>query len=207
MKAAGLERLGGIILAGGASRRMGRDKATLPWRDVTVLEYLCKQFQPLSPLVVVGPQDRQLSAVDGVKLVYDDEPYAGPLAGMANGLACFPPEAAVLVTGCDYPLLTMGLVTQLHQMLNDAEAVVLMHDGIRQPFPGIYRATVLPTVERVLRTGQRSVQALLDAVVGCQAIPETTWQSWPEAAQQLMNINTPDEYQRAIMLFNTWNAP
>jgi molybdenum cofactor guanylyltransferase len=199
MKAGAFGSLSGIILAGGASRRMGRDKATLPWGDSTVLEHLCRQLQPLSLLVVVGPDEQRLPPVPGGTLVYDDQPYAGPLAGLAKGLAYFPTEAVVLVTGCDYPLLTMELVMQLLQAMNDAEAVVLVKDGVRQPFPGIYRAAMLPKVEQLLEVGRRSMQALLDAVE-CKTIAESMWQAWPGVERQLTNINTPEEYQRALRL-------
>lgn len=191
--------LGGIILAGGASRRMGRDKATLPWGGGTVLEHLCRQLQPLSPLVVVGPHDRRLPMQPGVTLVHDDTPYAGPLAGLARGLACFPAEAVVLATGCDYPLLTMDLVSRLHLNLNDADAIMLMKDDVRQPLPGIYRNAILPQVERLLQSGERSLQALLDTV-RCEVIPDSSWQSWPKASIQLTNVNTPDEYEQAVQL-------
>jgi molybdopterin-guanine dinucleotide biosynthesis protein A len=197
MKAAQTSSLGGIILAGGASRRMGRDKATLPWGESTLLEHLSRQFRPLTPLVIVGPHDRNLPSLPGLTMVYDDAPFSGPLAGLVRGLACFPEEAVVLVTGCDYPLLTMSLVLLLHEAMNEANAVVLMKDGVRQPLPLICRASILPYGSSLLQEGHRSLQVMLDNV-NCKAIEESIWQAWPEVDTQLVNLNTPDDYQQAL---------
>ncbi len=88
-----MEGVAGILLAGGRSQRMGRDKATLPWHGSTLarraLGLLARVAEP--PVVVVCAPGQELPALPGwVQVVRDPEPGLGPLAGLAAGS---PPRA------------------------------------------------------------------------------------------------------------------
>ncbi|MFO0815535.1 MAG: molybdenum cofactor guanylyltransferase [Gemmatales bacterium] len=193
-------QLGGIILAGGASKRMGKDKAGLQWQGTTILKCLCNSLNALSPLVVVGPFHRQMIPLQaGIRVEFDAKPYAGPLAGLAHGLESFPASSHVFVTGCDYPGMNMLVATQLHQELEQADAVVLTHRGYRQPLPGVYRASILPCLQQLLHRSETSLQALLNAIE-TKLVPESVWQTWPDITSQLTHFNTWEEYEAALSL-------
>ncbi|HMO37106.1 MAG TPA: NTP transferase domain-containing protein, partial [Gemmatales bacterium] len=100
-----------IILAGGASKRMGRDKATLPWNGKTLLEDLVQRFHQYSSkiLVVAAIQQKIPPLPEHVHLVHDASAFPGPLWGLYYGLRAVMHSGPVFVTGCDYPLLPAEL--------------------------------------------------------------------------------------------------
>src|ERR1700716_3400762 len=90
-----------VILAGGLSRRMGRDKASLPAGDGTLIEHLARRLAPVVD-ETIGAGGSGRSSLPGVIMVDDRYPGLGPLAGIHAGL-----RAAryrhVWVVGCDLP--------------------------------------------------------------------------------------------------------
>ena len=108
-------RLGGLILAGGRSRRMGRAKESLPIGDTTLLGWQCRTLAACTdPVVVVRRDDGQAlpDVPESVDVTADDAPGIGPLCGLAAGLARlrdrhgFGDRDAAFVTGCDLPFVT-----------------------------------------------------------------------------------------------------
>ena len=104
-------KLGGIVLAGGQSRRMGRAKATLPFGPETMVERIVRVVgEVCSPIVVVAAAGQELPRLNpAVIVVRDSQPDCGPLEGMASGLRQLTAVDAVFITGCDTPLLRSAL--------------------------------------------------------------------------------------------------
>ncbi len=89
-----------IVLCGGASRRMGRDKALLPWGDRTMLEHVADLAAEAVPEVVLVAREGQSFPFPApVPVARDSADGLGPLAGLAAGLAAVEAERAVLVAG------------------------------------------------------------------------------------------------------------
>lgn len=128
-----------VILAGGRSARMGRDKAfvevhgeTLAARTARVVAEVC------DVVVVVGAPGRPLPALPGeVRVAFDDASFTGPLAGIAAGLAVCPAQAAphALVLGVDLPLLHAELIRALRALAPASRAVALERPGGLVPLP------------------------------------------------------------------------
>lgn len=100
-----------IVLAGGQSRRMGWDKATLSWEHGDILGSLLTRLLPLSDdVLVVSNFVRTIS--ETIRQVADIIPCKGPLSGIHAGLmyAC---HDLVFVTACDVPFLLPELVPQI----------------------------------------------------------------------------------------------
>src|SRR5262245_51158105 len=96
--------VGGIVLAGGRSTRMGEDKALLDWEGVPLVVHVCEQVRRAvdGPLVVVAAEGQALPGLDGSEVVTDLEPDRGPLEGLRTGLAALAPRADVaFVTSVD----------------------------------------------------------------------------------------------------------
>ena len=154
----------GLILAGGGSRRFGRDKA-LAERDG--VPFVASVFGALSAhaasvLVSTGPTPRAYP-VDA-RIVLDPVPDGGPLAGLAAGLAaCETPW--MLAAAIDLPLLTADALRPLLKAVPEAVdvAVALDADGRRQPTVALWRvATGAPVVAEHLSAGRLALHALLD---------------------------------------------
>jgi len=150
--------LTGLVLAGGASRRMGRDKARLPlpgWG--TLLERQVAVLREAGATRVLVSTQRGRPYNVGDKLVFDDLPDAGPLAGVAAGLR----EATaglVLVLAVDMPGVGAGHFAELlcHARQEPPCGVVPVRDRIIEPLTAIYPAVLAGSAEKALRAGQSS---------------------------------------------------
>src|SRR2546430_16080778 len=100
-----------VILAGGLSRRMGRDKAALPVGDGTLIEHLARRLAPVvDETIVAGGSGRH--DLPGETTVADRYPGLGPLAGIQSRLVMARPPP-VWEAGCDLPHVDPGLAARL----------------------------------------------------------------------------------------------
>jgi molybdenum cofactor guanylyltransferase len=192
----------GIILAGGASRRMGQAKAMLPWGTSTLLEHLVHELHPrLAPLFVAC--EGQMSFPDfsrQAQLVFDPISHLGPLVGFSNGLKHVPADRLVFLTGCDFPFLQGSIVDFLLERLESADAVVVQWQGLVQPLAGLYHPRIAHTVAEQVITGKRSMMELLNQLQ-CNFVSESDWLRFDPSGQMLLNINTPEEYIKAHQIY------
>ena len=185
----------GVVLAGGAGRRMGRDKANLPWRGTTLVEragaVLAEVF---AEVVIAGPPARAA----GMEPVADRFPGCGPLAGLHAGLE----RAAgrpIFALACDMPFVDGALVRHLVERSRDSGrnrgAWVASGEAGLQTLCGVYAARGLELAEARLEAGRLSVLGFFEAVGGA-AVPIT-----PELdfyrPELLLNVNRPEELRRA----------
>lgn len=177
---------------------MGQDKATLPWGNTTLLGHLVSELYPdLTPLIVVGAYQQSLPELPGwATIVHDTQPYCGPLHGLHEGMEAISANRSVLVTGCDYPFVKPALAHFLAAQAATADIVVLEAAGELQPLPALYQTRLLPIVEQLISTGQKSLLSLLRRVQ-VKVVAEEVWRQFDSKGAMLININTPVEYQAA----------
>ncbi len=192
----------GIILAGGASRRMGQAKAALPWGTSTLLEHLLHRLLPrLEPLLVVCEGQMSFPGIGKhAQLVFDPISHLGPLVGFSNGLKHVPADRPVFLTGCDFPFLQSSIVDFLLDHLEGTDAAVPQWQGIVQPLAGLYHPRIAGTVAQQIATGTRSLMELLKQIQ-CNTVSESDWLRFDPTGQLLMNINTPEEYGQSHELY------
>jgi molybdopterin-guanine dinucleotide biosynthesis protein A len=119
----------GLVLAGGAGRRMGgRDKAALVVGGVSLLDRILIAARPVCDrLVVVGPV--RPTSVEGVTFVQEAEPGGGPVPAVVAGLAAVPEAEVVLVLAVDLPLLRADDLRRLVAALAGTEAAAAADQG------------------------------------------------------------------------------
>ena len=181
-----------VILAGGLSRRMGRDKAGLPAGDGTLIQHLARRLAPVvDETIVAGGSGRH--NLPGVTTVDDRYPGLGPLAGIHAGLlvAQFP---LVWVVGCDLPDVDPGLAALLCGLAGDVDAVVPRIDSEPQGVCAVYDRALAPRIEGLLAAGERRVKMLLGASNVRYVTPGELRAVDPEL-RSFRNINTPAEYR------------
>lgn len=140
-----------VVLAGGASRRFGSDKALAPWRGRTLLEDAVRRALEASPEVVIAAKgaDRSDLEREGVRVARDGGALRHPLSGVLAGLsACRTPWAFVFA--CDMPFVDAGLARGLWAFRSGAEIVLPVSLGRAQPLAGLYRAGLGPALGRLL---------------------------------------------------------
>lgn len=193
----------GIVLAGGASRRMGRDKAILNLLDGrTLLERTVAVLREagLSEIALsVSTEQRggalrdAVPAIFDLPLVVDAMPDRGPLGGLCAALHAFPRRYLLLVA-CDMPRLNACALRAIVAEPRDADALA-PHAGRRaQPLHALYGPGCLPVAERLLAEGRLAIRNLLDAPGLRVRFLDEAWlaRSGIDAAC-FTNVNTPDD--------------
>lgn len=204
---------GAIILCGGQSKRMGRDKATLPFGpEETLLQRVARlvgQAVPSEQIVCVAAAGQSLPQLPaGLRTARDATPARGPLAGLAAGLAALKGSAdAAFVCGCDMPLVKPAFVNRMFDLLGGC-SIAALHDGRRwHPLTAVYRVDILPRVESRLIAGpDRSLTALLDAEATRRVHLEELQDIDPEL-DSLASCNTMEDYQRLLRAWTFSTIP
>ena len=189
----------GFILVGGASSRMGTDKAQLRFGDLTAVEVIGKALHSVAHSVTtVGWTEAKVSHFPNIPDLRRDW---GPLAGIEAALR-HAKSTHCLIVGCDFPLVTAQLFERLIRSNHDSDAVVpLQNDGRPQPLCAVYRVqTCLTATELALAAGGHSPRALLDRV-RTQYLPYTEISHLDNAEHFFFNVNSPENYRRAVEIF------
>ncbi|KNA92945.1 molybdenum cofactor guanylyltransferase [Gordonia sp. w5E2] len=192
------DQIAGIVLAGGRSRRMGSDKAALDWNGEPMLAGVVRVIsQRCEPVFVVAPEDsaayRLLHGTGGPEAVWvtDEQPGAGPLAGLAVGLAAARDagRSYAFVSATDMPLIEPGLIDELSRAVTDTAGVVVAHDAERDhPMAAIYRTDAADVIGQLVATGERRMTAALDALATYRVtVSDPLW---------LTNVNSPEDVHR-----------
>lgn len=189
---------GAVILCGGHSTRMGRDKATLPFGDETLLERLVRRLRPLvEEVTVVGRAGQVLPPLPpDVQIAHDEIEDQGPLGGLQAALLHTRMDA-VYVTGCDVPFLQPAFVALLFESLGDAAIAVAEEGGFTHPLAAVYRRSIRPVVERLLAAERRRPVFLYDEVETVRVGDDALRAADPDL-RSLENLNTPAAYEAAL---------
>ena len=184
---------------------MGRDKALLPFGPhETMLQRVVRILADAVPsdrIVCVAACDQKLPPLPAaVEIVLDPQPHQGPLAGLAAGLTAISCRAdAAFATGCDAPLLTPAIISQMFEHLADND-IAAPHDGQQwHPLAAVYRTSILPQIKALLAAGERSLVALLESSRTGRVSSGQLRNVDPDLAS-LTACNTPGDYQRALRL-------
>lgn len=194
---------GAIILCGGRSSRMGRDKALLPFGATeTLLQRVVRivaEVVPAGEIVCVAAVDQELPVLpNGVRIARDTMPDQGPLAALTTGLAHLAgSHKPVFACGCDAPCLSPQFIVAMFEWLGDKQIAVPRVDGGVHPLPAVYRGDVLPIAEERLVAGERSLRALV-SVCDARYIGVDELQSVDPSLASLESCNTLAEYQSLL---------
>ncbi|MHC4957571.1 MAG: molybdenum cofactor guanylyltransferase [Planctomycetota bacterium] len=185
-----------IVLAGGRSRRMGRDKASLPFGDETLLERVVRAAREAAGEIVVVVREGQELQVDCDTLARDPAEGLGPLAGIAAGLEAMSADRA-FVTACDAPFLSAAYARFLLDACEGRDAAVPLVDGYHMTTAAAYARTVLP-VARELLAERRLRPLFLIERVEARILTEAELNAVDPGLTSLRNCNTPEEYEQAL---------
>ena len=184
-----------MILAGGESRRMGRDKLPLEVGDTTLLERVHGTLTLCCDEILIVGGRGHIPAVS--RRIPDLRPGEGPLAGIEAGLLAARHRAVFIAAG-DVPFLTGDLVEYLLGLLSgDVPAVVPDFGDRSHPLCAAYGREVRPTVSAALDRGIRSVRELLRSLPGIRYVRKGELQRFGDPNLLLMNVNSPEDLGRA----------
>ncbi len=194
-----------LVLAGGKSTRMGRDKGLIVLAGRPIVVWVIERLREVVEEVAVATSptnDAAYRAVvpSGVPCVADTTPDLGPLGGWRWGLPALHGEY-VAIAPCDTPLYAPALATLLFERAQGHDGAVPMLRGRFEPLHGVYlRPRLEEAVRRTLDAGQTRpihTYAHLDVV----EIAEDEVRRVDPEFESFMNANTPEELDRLRVRF------
>ncbi len=173
----------GVLLSGGASRRMGVDKATLmiggealAQRAARVLTAAC------NPVIEVG------SGATGLPCVREEPPGQGPLAGFLAGADALATDAAIMLLACDLPFLDEAVVRMLVEHPGNGSVVPTV-EGHRQYACSRWSAAAIASARVAFAHGERAMRALLGADDASFVVADAH-------SRALTDVDTPEDLAR-----------
>lgn len=202
-----MDRLSLLILAGGASSRMGQDKVWLVMAGEPLIERIARRVATLASEVIISTNRPEAFAEllprlpIAARTVTDRFPGSGPLAGLHAGLAVASHDL-VLALATDMPFVNPALVRFLAEQAAAYDAVVPLmpvQDADQpqpEPLHALYRRACLPAIEASLAAGRRRMVSFLSQVNVRYVVPEEM-RPYDPAFRSFANVNTPDEWAAA----------
>jgi molybdopterin-guanine dinucleotide biosynthesis protein A len=193
-------QFGGIVLCGGNSRRMGQPKLSLRFGTELMLQRIVRILeQVVSPIVVVAAAEQVLPQLPSdVEILRDETPGLGPLGGLVVGLKALRQRVdAAFVTSCDAPLLKSEFVQHLVSLLGRHDLVISQDGKYYHPLAAVYR-TQLEDKVRSLIAQDRMRPFFLVEESNSRIVKVDDLRSVDPELHSLWNINTPDDYQKAL---------
>ncbi len=192
----GAPGLTGAILAGGFSRRLGQDKATLLLGGKPLA---LRVHEALAPLVSICwlITNQPLDHLNfGLPLVTDLRPFQGPAGGLLTALF-YARTTWVLAAAVDNPFLVPALLAELAARAHRTSrpAVICRSPGGLEPFPGVYSVRLLPILADFLQADRRPTRFL--EVCRPQILSEKEVLTLDPQARSFFNLNTPQDLNRA----------
>ena len=192
--------VGGFSLAGGASSRMGRDKALLELGGVPLVVRAVRLLEPLveSPAVIALPA--RFNGL-GLRVIADEKPGLGPLGGIATALR-ITVHSWNLIVACDLPYLTADWLSYLIERAISSrdDAVLPVSDGGPEPLCAMYHQRALAAIAPALARGVRKITDGLTGLAILQIAPLEV-KAFDSGGQLFKNINSVEEYEAARAAF------
>ena len=189
----------GVILSGGASRRMGQAKAWLEVGGRACIARVwdaCRQAS-LEP-EFQGSLPDLASAFGGAAVHPDPEAGQGPLAALAAAMERHAGEGLLLLA-CDMPFLSPALLRGIAAGLDGADWAAPEAGGRLHPLCAAYGPAALPQAQELLAAGRRDMHALLTAP-GLRGRRLAVLADWGDPDVLVLNVNTPEDLERARRL-------
>lgn len=186
----------GILLAGGKSSRMKKNKAFLELEGRPLVERSLVVLQTVFTEVLISSNKPELFAGYDVPVIQDEIIERGPLEGLYQGLKSATNDWAFFVA-CDMPFLRVEVIRFLFTLNSKYDIVVPRLPSGLHPLHAFYHRRCLPVIENNLEAGRLKVIDLYP-ICSVRYIEETEMQSFPDLSKVFCNVNTPDEWSAIL---------
>jgi molybdopterin-guanine dinucleotide biosynthesis protein A len=180
----------GLVLYGGKSTRMGKDKGQLAYHGTPQREYLYKLLENICQQVFISIRDEQQASLPAAfKFISDSDRYRGPFNGILSAHAMHP-QAAWMVLACDLPLIDQATLEQLRDSRDpekDATALATKKSRLPEPLAAIWEPSGLKKAEVYLSVSESSCPRKF-------LINSDTRLVYPQRDELLWNANSMDDF-------------
>lgn len=194
-------KIAGVVLAGGASRRMQSDKALIEIGERPMLAWVVDALANITDTIIVSGRERPSIDMNDrpVRYVHDQGPeHGGPLSGLVSVMDAVDRDTLLLTVGVDQPWVRAETLQSLANKF-DGLPVIPVPEGIRQTTCGAYPADLLLAATRELNAGG-SLQSLLDRTA-FTPFTEADANSAEEDGRSWFSVNAAVDIQRGIHQF------
>ena len=181
--------LTGVILAGGLSTRMGRDKADLPWGHSDILHTTLAEMAKACNYLIVVSNTPRIITIPGVRVVPDNYLGCGPLGGIQAGLAASATEYT-FVAACDMPYINSAAIRVIADAAIGFGAAVPYIDGLFHPLHAVYHSSCRPPINEMLNEKSYRVTGLFK-LVSTRLITNDELAQIDPGLSMLRNLNSP----------------
>ena len=183
-----------VILAGGKSTRMGRDKLALPFDGKTLLESAIARFRAEFDRVCLSVSDAGRYPEISIERLVDVLPGAGPLSGLHAALSCLRTDGVFLVAA-DLPFSSPLAALKIIELCGPHDACLIrLPDGKLEPLFAYYRSTLLPACADAIASGDYRMTELLSRANARYVSTGELGGLWDD--RLIVNINSPEQYER-----------
>ena len=190
-----LDHVEGAVLVGGASSRMGRDKARVEWNGSPLVKRVVDALGSCVSRVRLVTRPDAEPPLD-LPCIEDMRSERAPIVGLQAALsAC--ETSAVLIAACDLPEINPRLVLALLALVpvqGGFDIVAPLGPNGHEPLLAAYRPQLLPEIERRIEAGELSLQSLLREVNTFE-IPEAVLRELDPELRSLRNVNRPEDLE------------
>lgn len=186
----------GIVLAGGKSSRMKKNKAFLELEGRPLVERSLDVLQSVFNEVLISSNKPELYSAYGVSVIQDEILDRGPLEGLSQGLKAASYDVAFFVA-CDMPFLDAQLIRFLAQWATEFDVVVPRLQSGLHPLHAFYHRRCLPLMKRNLEAGRLKI---IDFYPECAVryVDETELADFRDLGNVFCNVNTPEEWMTLL---------
>ncbi|MGX6445459.1 molybdenum cofactor guanylyltransferase [Neobacillus sp. K501] len=186
-----------IILSGGKSSRMGTNKALLKINEKTNIERIADKLKILFDDIILVTNEPEQYKFLGLKMVEDQYPGMGPLAGVHAGLEVSDFEVNFVVA-CDMPFISVELANALVNNCSHYDAVVPVINGKQHPLFSVFKKETANKIEHSIADGRLRMKHLLDDL-NVLYLTETELRALCQLDLEriFFNMNHPNEYEEA----------
>lgn len=186
----------GILLAGGKSSRMKRNKAFLEFAGRPLVERSLEVLLTTFKEVIISTNDPELYAKYSVQIVPDLILHNGPLSGIYSSLQAATYDECFFVA-CDMPFLYKTVIRYMAQWVHDFDIVVPQSKQGLHPLHAYYKRSCLPYIEKNLKAKNFKI---IDFYPDCQVryVTEKELKIFGDTSEMFCNVNTPAEWEKVI---------
>jgi molybdopterin-guanine dinucleotide biosynthesis protein A len=185
-----------IVLGGGRSSRIGRDKGQLKLDDRSLFEIVSAKLTLIfDKIVVVTNTPESFDAYKEFQIVTDEIPFQGPLGGILAGLSASPREYN-LVIAYDMPFLNLDLIEFLFTQASSADVVIPCSEKGIEPLFAVYSRNCIPAIRDKMRSGEKRVISFFDEVK-VKYVAKEVIEAIDPGYLSFFNVNTEQDWERA----------
>ena len=184
----------GAVLAGGKSRRYGKNKALEVFRGKRLIEHGLEALRSFCDPVFVVVNDVGTYQHLEATIIQDILPEQGPLGGIHTALL-FSPNEWVQVRATDMPFFSAAVAALMCEVKDGYDAVVPECNGLHETLLALYHRRCIPSVASILEKGERKITALYEKV-RVRTLREEEWRGLDPEGMSFVNVNTMEDMEK-----------